>query len=523
MLAGRLLIRKPIESVRIDSKDSRLRKSLGLTQLVLIGVGCIIGAGVYVMTGTVAANYAGPAVVVSFLLAGLACGMTALCYAELSSSLPVAGASYSYAYTALGEVFAWALGWMLSLEFGLAGSALAAGAAGYLVSLLAGFGIDLPTVLTTSLFQPQVTAHGGAIVLGHGVNVVAVAICTLFAMILVRGVSQSARVNATLVTIKVGILIAFVIFAAPHVRTENWQPFVPANQGGFAFGWIGVFRGASVLFFAYLGFEAVATTALEARNPQRDVPLGILGALAVAAVVYVAVALVLTGVVSYRALNVADPVAVAVEAIGKPGFALIIKLGALIGLCSVFMVNTYAHSRVCFSMSWDGLLPRFFSNVHPRFRTPYLGTYFVAAAAALGAALLPISLLGDLVSLGTGCVFITVACAVMVIRGTHPDLPRPFRVPGGGIQIGRLWLGIVPVLSLILTIAMVGPVLADMAYKAWHGQWIPAEILLGYVSVGAIFYLLYGLRHSKLAHAIPVTRSGPQVPLEDSRPGDIQR
>ena len=493
----RLLIRKPLADVRVDSERHGLVRSLGALQLTLLGIGCIIGAGVYVMTGTAASNYAGPAVVVSFILAGLACGVTALCYAELSSTLPVAGASYSYAYAALGEIFAWTLGWMLSLEFGLAGSALAAGVSGYLVSLLADFGIHVPAVVATPFIRAETAADGVRLVTGGGVNLVAVAAVAVFAIILIRGVTQSARANALMVTIKVGVLIAFVILGAPHIDPGNWQPFVPENQGGFAYGWQGVLRGASILFFAYLGFEAVATTALEARNPQRDMPIGILGALTVATLLYVAVALVLTGLVPFRLLNVPDPVAVAVDVIGQPAFTLVIKLGALVGLCSVLMVNTYAHSRVCFSMSCDGLLPRFFANVHERFRTPHHGTMFVAGVAAVGAALLPISILGDLVSLGTGVVFLTVAISVIWLRTTQPELPRPFRVPFGGLHVRGIWFGVIPVLSILLTLAMVGPVIGDMIYKASRGDWIPAIILMVYIAVGATFYVFYGYRNSR--------------------------
>jgi APA family basic amino acid/polyamine antiporter len=289
-----------------------------------------------------------------------------------------------------------------------------------------------------------------------------------------------------------------VIVGAPHVHTANWHPFLPPSQGGFAFGWLGVFRGASILFFAYLGFEAVATAALEARQPQRDIPIGILGSLLVATLVYIAVALVLTGLVPYSRLNVPDPVAVAVDVVGWPALTVLIKLGALAGLGSVLMINTFAHSRVWFAMSDDGLLPSFICAIHPRFRTPYLGTILVAAIAAAGAAFLPIAILGDLVSLGTGVVFLTVAVSTMWLRSTHPEIPRPFRVPFGGIRIGNAWVGVVPVLSIILTLVMVAPVLGDIVYKAANGDWIPAGILGCYIVAGALLYATYGFRKSRL-------------------------
>lgn len=499
--SGRLFIRKPLEDVRSDGERHGLVRALGPVQLVMIGIGCIIGAGVYVMTGTAASNYAGPAVVISFALAGLACGFTALCYAELSSTLPVAGASYSYAYAALGELYAWILAWMLSLEFGLAGSALAVGVAGYLLSLLGDFGITVPAALSTPMVQAVPDSHGAHFLVGSSVNLVAVAAVALFAFVLVRGVSHSARLNAGMVIVKIGVLIAFVIIGAPHVHSANWHPFVPESQGGFAFGWLGVVRAASILFFAYLGFEAVATAALEAKQPQRDIPIGILGSLVVATVVYIAVALVLTGLVPYTKLNVPDPVAVAVDVIGWPALTLLIKLGALAGLSSVLMINTFAHSRVWFAMSDDGLLPRFICAVHPRFKTPYLGTITVALIAAAGAAFLPISILGDLVSLGTGVVFLTVAASTMWLRSTRLELPRPFKVPFGGIWIGEFWLGTVPVISMLLTLLMIAPVIGDVVYKAAHGDRIPAVILLCYIVAGAILYATYGLRKSRLGQA----------------------
>lgn len=495
---GRFFVRKTLSDVRLDEGGLGLKRALGPWQLTLLGIGCIIGAGVYVMTGVAAANYAGPAVVLSFALAGLSCVSTALCYAELASSMPVSGASYTYAYAALGELAAWGLGWMLSLELGLAGAALAVGAAGYLLSLLQDFGIVVPAALSTSFVQAIPGAHGVRFALGGGINLVAVGAVAIFAAVLIRGVSHSARLNAAMVAVKIGVLVAFVAFGASHVHTTNWRPFIPPNLGGFTYGWPGVLRGASILFFAYLGFEAVATAALEARNPQRDIAIGILASLTVATVLYIAVALTLTGLVPYRSLGVADPVAVAVQAIGWPALTIVIKLGGLVGLCSVLMVNTYAHSRVCLAMSADGLLPGFFCRIHPRFRTPHLGTVAVAGVAALAAAVLPISILGDLVSLGTGVVFLTVAASTIWLRSTQPDLPRPFRVPGGGVWIKGLWIGLTPVLSIILTIAMVGPVLADMIYKASRGDVIPAVILVVYVLAGGAFYALYGLPRSKL-------------------------
>lgn len=490
-------VRKSLDSVRADAANTGLRRTLGPIQLVLIGIGCIIGAGVYVMTGTAAANYAGPAVVLSFAIAGMACALTGLCYAELSSVLPVSGASYTYAYTALGEVFAWALGWMLMLEFGLAGSALAVGFSGYLQSLLGDFGIHLPAAVATPLIRGTVTPEGMHFTFGPSLNLIALASLAVVCLILIRGVAHSAAVNTLLVIIKLSVLIGFVAVGFGHVDTHNWTPFIPANEGGFRYGMPGVIRAASILFFAYLGFESVATAASEARTPQRDIPIGILGALIVSTLIYAAVALVMTGLIPFRELNVPDPIAVAVSAIGIPVVALIIKIGALTGLGSVLLVNSYGQSRICFAMACDGLLPKGFAAIHPRFATPVLGTIAVTGISGIAAALLPITLLADLVSIGTAFVFIVVAISVMWLRSSHPDLPRPFRVPLGGIWVKGFWIGVIPTLALLFCLLMMGPVLLDILGKAIDGEWIPMAILVGYILVGIAIYLGFGRHHSR--------------------------
>ncbi|MGN6817173.1 MAG: amino acid permease [Sphingomonas sp.] len=499
-------VRKPLETVRAEADNTGMRRSLGPIQLVLIGIGCIIGAGVYVMTGTAAATYAGPAVVISFAIAGLACAFTGLCYAELASVLPASGASYTYAYAAMGEVVAWGLGWMFMLECWLAGSALAVGFAGYFVSLLADFGVHVPAAISTSFVAGEMTPAGVHFGLSGGVNLVAAAALAIATAVLVRGVSHSAAANTVLVVIKIGVLAGFVLVGSQHIDTANWTPFVPANEGGFRYGVPGIFRAASILFFAYFGFEAVATAAAEARRPQRDIPIGILGALGVSTIVYGVVAAVLTGVVSYRTLNVPDPIAVAISAIGMPVIAVVIKVGALTGLASVLLVNTYGQSRVLYAISADGLLPAAYSRIHPRFGTPANGTILVAMLSAVAAALLPITLLADLVSIGTACVFTTVAISVMWLRSARPDLPRPFRVPLGGVWIGRRWIGVVPVLAILLCLTMMGPVLTDIVGKAIAGEWLPGTILLAYILLGATIYWRYGRKHSRLRAAAAEVR-----------------
>jgi basic amino acid/polyamine antiporter, APA family len=494
--------RKSLESVRVEAASAGLVRALGPVQLVLIGVGCVIGAGVYVMTGTAAANYAGPAVILSFVIAAFACGFTALCYAELSSVLPVSGASYTYAYAALGEVWAWALAWMLMLEFGLAGSALAVGFSGYLGSLLGDFGLHLPDTMAHSTLVATSTGPDTRFAISRSINLPALLALAVVALVLVRGVRQSAAINSLLVTCKIGILILFVLVGLPHVDPHHWTPFVPASEGGFRYGPAGVLRGASVVFFAYLGFEAVATAASEARRPQRDVPIGILGALVVSTLVYAAVAAVLTGLVPYQKLGVADPIALAVSAVGRPLLSVIVKVGALTGLASVLLVNTYGQSRICFAMSKDGLLPPLFARIHPRFATPAAGTLVLAGISGTAAAVLPITLLADLVSIGTAFVFCVVAISTMWLRNARPDLPRPFRVPFGGITVSGTWIGTVPVLAVCLCLAMMAPVLIDIGGRAIGGDWIPAAILGLYVCIGALVYLLYGIRHSVARRAV---------------------
>jgi APA family basic amino acid/polyamine antiporter len=495
-----IFARKSLAAVRSESETHGLKRSLGPAQLMLLGIGCIIGAGIYVMTGTAAANYAGPAVIVSFLIAGLACGFTALCYAELASTLPVSGSSYTYTYAAMGEVFAWSLGWLLMLEYGLAGSALAVGLSGYLSSLLADLGVVVPANIRAPLLQSIATVSGPRFVMSGSINLVAAVSLAIVASVLVRGVTHSAAVTAAMVVIKIAVLLVFVAIGIGHIDSHNWRPLIPANEGGFRYGVPGILRAASVLFFAYLGFETVSTAASEARNPQRDMPIGILGALAICTLLYVVVAMVLTGLVPFRELGVPDPIALAMNAVHHPALAVLIKAGAVVGLTSVLLVNTYGHSRICFAMSRDGLLPSLFSTVHADWRTPYLGTLVVAAVAATAAALLPISILGDLVSLGTACAFSIVAISVMWLRTTHPNLHRPFRVPLGGMRIGGIWFGTVPVCALVLCLGLVGPVIVDVVLKALAGDSLLAIFLGVYVAVGALLYVFYGRRKSRQAH-----------------------
>ena len=484
------LARKSIEALQADATSHGLRRTLGPLHLVLFGIGCILGAGIYVLPGTAAANFAGPAVMISFVLAGTACALTALCYAELASTMPVSGSSYSYCYAALGEVFAWSLGWILMLEYTLASSTLAVGFSSYLTSLLRDFGIVVPPFLAT----PLVGTAGE-----FSVNLLAVLAIAAVTAVLCTGVRQSAGANAFLVVVKVAVLAVVISVGVGAIDPANWKPFIPPHEGEFAFGWPGIVRAASILFFAYLGFETVSTAASESRNPQRDMPIGILGALVVCTVLYLAVAAVLTGVVPYRELGVADPVALAVDRMGRPGVAIFVKVGALMGLASVLLVNAYGQSRITFQMSRDGMLPGIFSRVHERFRTPHRGIIVLGAVSAVAAAFFPIGMLADLVSLGAGLAFATVAFCTMWLRTQRPDLPRPFRVPLGGFRIGRAWIGYIPTMAFVLCIAMILPVLIDIGLQAAAGRPLMAVFLAVYVATGAALYAGYGRRNSTLA------------------------
>ncbi|MBN8924019.1 MAG: amino acid permease [Rhodanobacter sp. 68-29] len=498
MTASRLLARKSIETLQRQNRDNGMRKVLGPLQLTLLGIGCIVGAGIYVMIGPAAASYAGPGVMISFLIAGAACSLTALCYAELASAVPTAGSSYAYCYAAMGEVYAWTLGWLLMLEYGLAGSLLAVGFAGYLTSLLGDFGIHLPAAISVSWLQSSVANGHISFHRSGGFNLVAAGALVCIAAVLVAGVSKAAWVNTLLVAIKIAVLASFVAIGVGAVDVQHWVPLIPPNEGGFTYGWQGVLRASSILFFAYLGFETVSTAAGETANPQRAMPIGILGALGVSTLIYIVVAAVLTGIVPFRELGVPDPIAVAVDRIGHPGFAVLIKIGALAGLSSVLLVNGYGHSRICYAMSLDGLLPTAFARLSTRFRTPWIGCILVCGISAVLAALFPLSILGDFVSIGTALAFIIVALSLMWLRTTRPDIPRPFRVPLGGFRIGRVWVGYIPTAAIVLCVAMVLPIALDIVDSARHGNVLPAAILGGYACLGVLIYSFFGMKSARL-------------------------
>jgi APA family basic amino acid/polyamine antiporter len=474
---------EPVEG-RLEG-EATLKRALTSRQLVLLGVGAIIGAGIFVLTGQAAANHAGPAVTLSFVLAGFACALAGLCYAEFAAMLPVSGSAYSYSYATLGEIVAWFIGWNLILEYLFAVSTVAVGWSGYLNSLLASighwFGISLaiPEALASA---PLTYANGHLTPTGSIVNLPAIAIVVAIAALCYRGITQSAIANNIVVTIKLVVILLFLGFCLQHVDPANWEPFVPPSEGPGKFGWGGVARAASIVFFAYIGFDAISTAAQETKNPQRSMPIGILGSLVVCTLLYIAVCAVLTGMVPYTVLGTAKPVATALEA--YPDLLWLktfVEIGAVAGLSSVILVMTMAQARIFYAMSHDGLIGKMFGRVHPVYRTPHVGTAFVGIVAAFLAGLLPIGVLGDLVSMGTLLAFTTVCIGVLVLRYTKPGLERPFRVPFAVIICP---LGAIACLGLF-----------TLAFRD-NWQWMTVWII-----IGLVVYFTYSSRRSALNKA----------------------
>lgn len=474
-----ILITKPVDLLIHESQDTGegLRRALGPVELMALGIGAIIGAGIFVLTGHAAAAHAGPAIVLSFILSGIACAFAGLCYAEMASMIPIAGSAYTYSYATMGEFFAWIIGWDLILEYLFGSVTVAIGWSGYVVSFLRDFGIIFPPSLSAAP-GTLVTLPDGAQVTAL-FNVPAVLIILAVTALLVIGVKESAFVNNLIVIVKVAILLLFIAVGGGFINTANWQPFIPPNTGTFGeYGASGVLRGAGVIFFAYIGFDAVSTAAQEARNPQKDMPIGILGSLVLCTILYIAVALVLTGIVSYTQLNVPDPVAVGVNAIGTTWLAPIVKIGAIGGLSSVILVMLMSQPRIFWSMSRDGLLPKVFAQVHPRFRTPHLTILVTGLIAALFAGVLPIGIVGELVSIGTLLAFVIVCAGVIVLRRTQPNAPRPFRCPG---------VPLIPILGIITCLGQ----MAALPFDTWLR-------LIVWMAIGMIIYFMYSRHHSRL-------------------------
>lgn len=491
---GQLFARKSVEQIQAEYGASELKRTLGPLNLVLLGIGCIIGAGIFVRTGSAAALHAGPAVVISFIIAGAICAFAGLCYAELASALPVSGSAYTYSYTTLGEFAAWIMGALLLLEYGLAASTVAVGWSEYFVSLLQDMGIVIPAELTMAAGRVMTLADGTTIT---GVfNLPAAGVSVLMALLLVIGVSESATVNNVIVMIKVTVIVAFCVVGAFFVNPANWSPFIPEPTGVQGeFGWSGIMRAATIVFFAYIGFEAVSTAGQEAKNPKRDMPIGIIGSLVICTVLYIATSLVLTGIVPYPQLNSGAPVADAVNSFG-PGwkwFAVAIKIGALAGLTSVILVLMYGQTRIFYTMARDGLLPTPFSTVHKKFKTPWINTIVTGIIVAVAGGVFDINTIGDLTSIGTLAAFAIVCISVMWLRVARPNLPRGFVVPFGPV------IPIIGVLSCVYLIFQTP--LKVQIFFAW------------FMGGAVILYFVYGIWNSKLAKGIVVT--GHEPPPQD--------
>lgn len=474
----RLLATKPVHAIQEMEDSHQLQRALGAPALIALGIGVIIGTGIFVLTGVAAAQHAGPALMLSFMLAGLGCAFAGLCYAEFSAMIPVSGSAYSYSYATLGEFIAWFIGWNLILEYTVAPATVAVGWSGYVTSLLAQLGVDLPATLTHAPFRAATGHHlelTGAII-----NLPAVLVVALMTVLCYVGIRQSAGFNNVVVIMKTLVVILFIAVGAFYINPDNWVPFIPPNTGEFGhFGWSGIAQASGIIFFAYIGFDCVSTAALEAKNPQRDMPIGILVSLLLCTFLYVAVSAVLTGMVSYKDLNVAAPVALALDM--HPSLNWLsgwLKLGAIGGMTSVILVLMLGQARIFYAMSRDGLLPPMFGAVHPKYHTPYKGTLVTGVGAAVVAGLFPIDILGEIVSIGTLLAFVTVCIGVLVLRYTRPDLHRPFRVP-------RPWF------VCVAGAVVCGGMMASLPHDTWLR-------LLVWTAIGIVIYFLYGYRHSVL-------------------------
>jgi APA family basic amino acid/polyamine antiporter len=479
----RFFIRKPLQAEILETNEDHhsLKRHLGWFQLIVIGIGAIIGAGIFVITGKAAAEYAGPAIVLSFVLASLICIFAGLCYAELSSLIPIAGGSYSYAYIAMGELPAWIIGWAVTGQYLFSASTVAVGWSGYLKSFLKDWGLLIPDWLTAAPFRYEIGQ--GWSMSGSILDIPAMILVFLIGITISVGIKAVARFNTVMVVIKLATVLLFVALGLSHVQPENWTPFIPENTGHFGdFGWSGIVRAAGLVFFAYIGFDTVSTLAQDAKNPQKDLPRGILGSLLVCTVAYIVVSAILTGIVSYKSLNVSDPIAVALDAMGPSFFwvSSIVKVAILAGLASVVLVQLLGQSRIFLAIGKDGLISSRFSKIHPKYRTPITACIVTTLAAMVLAGLFPVEILGQLVSMMTLFIFAIVCLGVWILRYTHPEFKRPFKVP------------LVPWIPLLGILTCIGQMLCLPAVT-----WLQ---LILWLIVGFAIYFLYSIHHSHIKH-----------------------
>jgi basic amino acid/polyamine antiporter, APA family len=496
-----LFITKRIASSEEGGHGPTLRRHLGPWGLIALGIGMIVGAGLFSLTGIAAAENAGPAVTISFLVAALGCAFAGMCYSELATMIPVAGSAYTYAYATLGELIAWIIGWDLVLEYAVGASAVAVSWSKYVLSLLHDFGIDFPARLAIGPFETMKLAGGSPM---HGlINLPAIFIIVALSLLLMRGIRESATVNSVIVVIKLAIAVLFIVVGAFYVKWANLTPYIPANDGSFGqYGWSGILRGAGVIFFAYIGFDAVSTAAQETKDPQRTMPIGILGSLVICTILYIAFAFVLTGMVKYTAMKGdAAPVATAIALTPYPWLQALIKIGIICGFSSVILVALLGQSRVFFSMAGDGLLPRAFAAVHPIWQTPWRSNLIFMLFGSALAGFVPISLLAHMTSIGTLLAFIIVCAGVMVLRRMRPDLKRPYRTP------------LVPLVPL-LGIA----VCATMMYSLGPDNWWR---LIVWLVIGLATYFGYSRRHSRRQQAASAEATAfPPQPTSATFAGD---
>jgi APA family basic amino acid/polyamine antiporter len=475
-----LFATKPLERIIAESEggEHKLKRTLTATQLIALGIGAIIGAGLFSLTGPAAANHAGPAIILSFVVAAVGCAFAGLCYSEFSTMIPVAGSAYTYSYATMGELFAWIIGWDLVLEYAVGASTVATSWSRYVVSLLKDFGIHFPLAFAAGPFESVTLPDGESITSGI-INLPAVFIVCLVSLLLMIGIQESARVNAVIVVIKVSVIILFIAFGWAYINPANHVPLIPDNTGEFGkYGWSGIVRGAGIIFFAYIGFDAVSTAAQEARKPQRDMPIGIIGSLVVCTILYILFAHVLTGIVNFKQLD--DPAAVAV-AIDKTPYLWLrkwVKIAIIAGYTSVILVMLLGQSRVFFSMSRDGLLPKLFSSVHPKWQTPWRSNLLFMLFVSLMSAFLPLSQLGEATSIGTLFAFVLVCAGVLVMRRTNPKLERPFKTP---------LVPLVPILGVLVNLYLM--------YGLGVSNWLRLFI---WMALGLLIYFVYGRKHSRL-------------------------